>query len=271
LGNAHTVFFMSPPDRCTRSASAVNIEDMDEPAAQSTNDQARNTRVRAATLGQLGAQIAHDFNNVLAVALTSIEMAMRVGDPEKASLFLGNALRVIARGRALTDRLAAASQACEKATRVDVHAAILDVVRAFGKPPGSSIDVQTLLDAEQHDIVVDRSFFISALNNVLRNAREAISGDGSIIVSTRNASGAELHADKSRQYIVIAVKDTGSGMSDDVRHRAFDLFFTTKSAEAWRGTGLAQVRDALRRAGGSVAIESLVGSGTTVTLAIPLS
>ena len=91
-------FFMSPPDRCTRSASAVNIEDMDEPAAQSTNDQARATRIRAATLGQLGAQIAHDFNNVLAVALTSIEMAMRVGDPEKASLFLGNALRVIARG-----------------------------------------------------------------------------------------------------------------------------------------------------------------------------
>lgn len=79
-----------------------------------------------------------------------------------------------------------------------------------------------------------------------------------------------MHADKSRQYIVIAVKDTGSGMSDDIRHRAFDLFFTTKSAEPWRGTGLAQVRDALRRAGGAAAIESCVGSGTTVTLGIPL-
>jgi len=227
--------------------------------------------LRPETMGQLTGQLAHDFNNVLAVTLTSVEVAMRVGDQAKANSFLSNAIEVIKRGRTLTDRLAAASQACEKATRVDVHAAILEVVHAFGKPPGSSIDVQTRLDAEQHDIVVDRSFFIAALNNVLRNARESISGDGSIIVSTRNASGAELHADKSRQYIVIAVKDTGSGMSDDIRHKAFDLFFTTKSAEAWRGTGLAQVRDALRRAGGSVGIESVVGSGTTVTLAIPLS
>lgn len=223
------------------------------------------------TMGQLTGQLAHDFNNVLAVTLTSVEVAMRVGDPAKANGFLSNAIEVIKRGRTLTDRLAAASQACENATRVDVHAVILDVVRQVERAPARSIDVQTQLDAQQHDIVIDSAFFAAALTNVLRNAREAMPGDGSITVSTRNASGAELHSDRSRQYIVIAVKDTGSGMSDDIRHRAFDLFFTTKSAESWRGTGLAQVRDALRRAGGSVAIESHVGSGTTVTLAIPLA
>ncbi len=59
-------------------------------------------------------------------------------------------------------------------------------------------------------------------------------------------------------------------MADDVRNRAFDLFFTTKTSESCAVTGLAQVKDALRRAGGSAVIESRVGSGTTVTLAIPL-
>ena len=226
--------------------------------------------MRPETMGQLTGQLAHDFNNVLAVTLTSVEVAMRVGDPSKANGFLSNAIEVIKRGRTLTDRLAAASQACEKATRVDVHALILDAVRDFGSVPGRSIDVQTRLEAERRDVLTDSTFFIAALNNLLRNAREAMPGDGSIMVSTRNASGAEMHADKAQQYIVIEVKDTGSGMSDDIRHRAFDLFFTTKSAELWRGTGLAQVRDAVRRAGGSVAIESCVGSGTTVTVAIPL-
>lgn len=235
------------------------------------SDGPREEGLRPETMGQLTGQLAHDFNNVLAVTLTSVEVAMRVGDTAKANGFLSNAIEVIKRGRALTDRLAAASQACENAAQVDVHAVIIDVVHELETVPDRSIDIHTQLDAEQHDVVIDADFFAAALNNLLRNAREAMQGDGKVMVSTRNASGAELHSDRSRQYVVISVKDMGSGMSDEIRHKAFDLFFTTKSAESWRGTGLAQVRDTLRRAGGSVAIESHVGSGTTVTLAIPLA
>ena len=246
------------------------MNDRAAPSEHESPDVPQPESLRPETMGQLTGQLAHDFNNVLAVTLTSVEVAMRVGDPAKANGFLSNAIEIIKRGRALTDRLAAASQACETATRIDAHALILDVVGEFGNAPGRSIDAQTQLGAERHDVVIDSAFFAAALNNVLRNAREAMQGDGDITVSTRNASGAELHSDRSRQYIVIAVKDTGSGMSGDVRHRAFDLFFTTKTGELWRGTGLAQVRDAMRRAGGLVAIESCLGSGTTVTLAIPL-
>jgi len=67
------------------------------------------------------------------------------------------------------------------------------------------------------------------------------------------------------------VRDTGSGMSDETRHQAFDLFFTTGAAEAQRGIGLTQAKDAVRRAGGVATIESMVGQGSTVTLAIPLA
>jgi signal transduction histidine kinase len=236
------------------------------------SDGSPEAHLRPETMGQLAGQLAHDFNNVLAVTLTSVEVAMRVGDPAKATGFLSNAIEVIKRGRTLTDRLAAASQACEIPAKTGIHALILKAVSGVSENARQhSVGVLTQLDAKQDDAVIDSAFFAAALNNVLLNALEAMRGEGDITVSTRNSSGAELHADKSRNYIVIAVKDTGAGMSDDIRNRAFDLFFTTKTSEAWRGTGLAQVRDALRRVGGSASIESGVGSGTTVTLAIPLA
>ncbi|HEV7491918.1 MAG TPA: ATP-binding protein [Rhodanobacteraceae bacterium] len=231
----------------------------------------QGSSLRPETMGQLTGQLAHDFNNVLAVTLTSVEVAMRVGDPAKATGFLTNAIEVIKRGRTLTDRLAAASQACETPTNVDMHALILKVVGDVAKLPGGIANIVAQLEAEQHEVAIDSGFFATALENLLLNAREAMAGEGDVTVSTRNASGAELHSDRSRNYIVIAVKDTGAGMSDEIRNRAFDLFFTTKTSESWRGTGLSQVRDAMRRAGGSASIESCVGSGTTVTLAIPLS
>jgi signal transduction histidine kinase len=246
------------------------MNDEPAPSERESSDRLKAETLRPETMGQLAGQLAHDFNNVLAVTLTSVEVAMRVGDAAKANGFLSNAVEVIKRGRKLTDRLAAASQACETPMHADVHALIQKVVRDLASAQGGHIPVRTQLDAQQHDVVIDSAFFAAALRNLLLNAREAIAGEGDVTVSTRNASGAELHAEKSRQYIVIAVKDTGAGMSDEVRNRAFDLFFTTKTSELWRGMGLAQVRDALRRAGGSAAIESRVGSGTTVTLAVPL-
>src|SRR4051794_19035659 len=96
--------------RKTTAASRVYIRLMDDFADSTMSPVSSDDHadVRASTLGQLGAQVAHDFNNILAVALTSIEMAMRISDPVKANVFLGNALKVIGRGRMLTDRLAAA-------------------------------------------------------------------------------------------------------------------------------------------------------------------
>ena len=244
------------------------------PSEQGSANEAREwleERLRPETMGQLGGQLAHDFNNILAVTLTSVEVAMRVGDSAKANGLLSNAIEVIKRGRTLTNHLAAASQACETQTQVDVHALILAITQELERACGHRVRVLAQLDAGRHLVSIDEKFLARAVRNVVINAHEAMKNGGEMTLSTRNASGAELRADKSLQYVVIAVKDTGSGMSDEIRHRAFDLFYTTKSAEPWRGTGLAQVKDALRRVGGSASIESELGTGTTVTLAIPLA
>jgi signal transduction histidine kinase len=251
--------------RSNGAVAPVTIEAMAEPNAATELDSADAT-VSAETLGQLGAQFAHDFNNVLAVVLTSVEMAMRVGDPAKANVFLANALKVIARGRMLTDRLAAASYACEAPTRVDGHAVIERIVAAAPK----SAQIASALEAGASTISIDARFFEQAVRNVLANALAA-GGNGAVTVSTRNASGADIRAETGRDYLLVEVRDTGRGMTDELRHQAFDLFFTTGAAEVQRGIGLAQAKDAVRRAGGAATIESAVGQGTTVTLAIPLA
>lgn len=219
--------------------------------------------VCAQTLGQLGGQIAHDFNNILAVALTSVEMAMRVGDPAKANVFLANALKVIARGRALTDSLAAASHACEAPLAVDVH----ELIRRLGAADAA---LAVELGAARSIVRTDPRFLEETLAGLIDNARDASADRRAPRIVTRNASGTDVRAEHGRHYLVIAVTDAGEGMSEETRHQAFDLFFSARAQEAHRGIGLAQAKDTARRTGGIASIESCVGEGTTITLAIPL-
>jgi signal transduction histidine kinase len=258
--------------RSAGAALAVTIEAMDEPNAASEHDSREaRAQVRAETLGQLGAQLAHDFNNVLAVVLTSVEMAMRVGDPAKANVFLANALKVITRGRMLTDRLATASYACEVPIDLDAHGVIERVLAKASREAPRSVRVAAALEASRSKIRIDTRFFEEALRNLVANAIEASEGAGTVSVSTRNAAGADIRAEAGRDYLLVDVRDSGGGMSDETRHQAFDLFFTTGPADGLHGIGLTQTKDAVRRAGGSASIESAVGQGTTVTLAIPLA
>ncbi|HEY6894877.1 MAG TPA: ATP-binding protein [Rhodanobacteraceae bacterium] len=243
---------------------------MDELKAASEPD-SNHIAVSAETLGQLGAQFAHDFNNVLAVVLTSVEMAMRVGDPVKANVFLANALKVITRGRTLTDRLAAASYASEAPAVIDARAVVERVVGEVAASAPSAVKLDSALDAGRSRIRIDARFFEQALRNVLANAIDALGTAGTVTVSTRNAGGADIRAEAGRDYLLVEVRDSGRGMADDVRHQAFDLFFTTGAGDSVRGIGLTQAKDAVRRAGGVASIESTAGQGTTVTLAIPLA
>jgi len=256
--------------RSVGAVAPVTIEAMDE-AKPSSELGSADKVVSAESLGQLGAQFAHDFNNVLAVVLTSVEMAMRVGDPVKANVFLGNALKVITRGRTLTDRLAAASYACEVPVQFDARAVIERVAAQAHDTAPRSVKIACALDAERSTIRTDARFFEEALRNLIENAIAASDGNGTVTVSTRNVGGAEIRGEAGRDYLAIDVRDTGRGMSDETRHQAFDLFFTTGAAEAQRGIGLTQAKDAVRRAGGVATIESMVGQGSTVTLAIPLA
>ena len=116
----------------------------------------------------------------------------------------------------------------------------------------------------------DPRFLEETLVGLIDNARDASADRRAPRIATRNASGTDVRAEHGRNYLVIAVTDTGEGMSEETRHQAFDLFFSARAQEAHRGIGLAQAKDTARRTGGLASIESRVGEGTTITLAIPL-
>lgn len=221
-------------------------------------------------LGQLTGQIAHDFNNVLAVAVTSLEIIGAMVDDAEVKRILATATNALCRGRRLTDDLAATSAACFAPVPVDVHALIAGLRETLAARLGGGRALQLRLEAEQCVALTDPGLLATALLGLADNAREAMPTGGSLVLSTRNEVRGGLFGEGGETCLLIAARDTGVGMSQDVQDHAFDLFFSTRTAavEGVRGIGLAQVRDIARRAGGTAIVDSVPDSGTTVSLTL---
>jgi signal transduction histidine kinase len=135
-----------------------------------------------------------------------------------------------------------------------------------------------ILDVKANDevwpVLADASQIESALVNLCLNARDAMPGGGHIVVSMENTV---LSADPSRadadivpgDYVVIDVKDSGVGMTDEVREKAFEPFFTTKPVGKGSGLGLSMVFGFVKQSNGHVTLTSAPGHGTTVRMFFP--
>lgn len=227
-------------------------------------------------VGQLTAGISHDFNNLLAVILGNLELIkMKADDPDiRANTDL--ALAATERGARLTQQLLAYSrQATMDKVVVDPNRLIRDMVDLFQRSLPATIQVETVLSAGLWPIEVDRTQFESALLNLAINARDALPDGGKITVETANIRldnnycaehGLELEPGR---YVLVAVSDTGSGMSPRTLEHATDPFFTTKPPGAGSGLGLAMVYGFAKQTGGHISIYSEPDRGTTVKLYFP--
>jgi signal transduction histidine kinase len=122
-------------------------------------------------------------------------------------------------------------------------------------------------------VQVDGQDLYQAMLSLIYNARDSMTGGGAIEVSTRVAildeqTGAALDLDPGR-YVKIVVRDSGGGMNDEIRSRVFDPFFSTKPIGAGFGLGLTIVEAIVREAKGAVDLQSVIGSGSIVTLYLP--
>ena len=159
---------------------------------------------------------------------------------------------------------------------IDANRLVADMSDLLGRTLGENISIET--DARRR-VVADRGRrpqLKSALLNLAINARDAMPDGGKLTIETGNASLDEAYcatADgvKPGQYVMIAISDTGIGMSPEVIGKAFDPFFTTKAAGAGTGLGLSQVDGFVKQSGGHVRIYSEVGEGTTVKIYLPRS
>jgi nitrogen-specific signal transduction histidine kinase len=231
---------------------------------------------RLESIGQLTGGVAHDFNNLLTVILGNIDLVNdRAGDDERLRHLTGTIKLAAERGAELSQRLLAfARRQPLQPQAVDVSRLIASMDGLLVRALGEQIDVELVDGTALWPALVDPSQLEAALLNITLNARDAMAEGGKLIIETANQSltGEFVQGHDELQpgeYVMLAITDTGIGMSADVRQRAVEPFFTTKEFGQGSGLGLSMVYGFVKQSGGHLGIDSKVGQGTTVRLYLP--
>jgi PAS domain S-box-containing protein len=225
-------------------------------------------------VGQLTGGVAHDFNNLLTVVIGALDLDLdRL--PEEIRPSIQQALRAAERGAALTHRLLAFSrQQTLVARSVDFNRLITDMGDLLRRALGEHIEVELKLAGDLWAALADSGQVENSVLNLAINARDAMPDGGKLTIETSNAHLDEDYAAHNAEvtpgdYVLMAVTDTGTGMSPEVLAHVFEPFFTTKDVGKGTGLGLSMIYGFAKQSGGHVKIYSEVGHGTTVRLYLP--
>src|SRR5262249_32788854 len=227
---------------------------------------------RMEAIGQLTGGIAHDFNNLLTVISGSLELLSRHVRSAPGKRLLNAAQSGVEGGARLTNSVLSFSrrQALQPEL-VDPSRLIEDFSELLRRALGETIELRLLLN--RGCCFIDPAQFQAALLNLTVNARDAMPEGGILTIEARNVvlSADHLSNGEARAggYVAITVRDTGRGMTEAVRQRAFEPFYTTKDVGTGSGLGLSQVYGFVKQSGGHVEISSALGAGTTVSLYLP--
>jgi two-component system cell cycle sensor histidine kinase/response regulator CckA len=233
---------------------------------------------RIETLGIIAGGVAHDFNNVLTGILGHIAFLKHVLPKEHQGTESVNAIEEGAlRAAGLTQQILSFSrlEASEQLAEVNVTTALGGVTTLLKSAIPSSIQLRVSAPPEPCVVLASEVHVAQILINLIINARDAISEKGTIDVSIEPRITDEekyaLFGDEpaASAYAAIEVRDSGSGMTEQVKARLFEPYFTTKAA-AGTGLGLATVNSIVKQLGGVVRFESELGTGTTFRVVLPL-
>lgn len=233
---------------------------------------------RLEAIGQLTGGVAHDFNNLLAVIMGGAEvLEAELRDDPEASDVAVMIRKASERGAELTRRLLAFArrQPLEPAP-LDVHALLAGLDVMLRRTLGQDLEVEYVRAGGLWPAMADAPQLEAAVLNLCLNGRDAMPGGGRLTVETSNAHLDHEYAAAHPgvvpgQYVMIAVSDTGTGMTPEVAAQVFEPFFTTKRRGSGTGLGLSMVYGFVKQSAGHVKVYSEVGEGTTVRLYLPRS
>ena len=220
------------------------------------------------TVGQLTGGVAHDFNNILAVIMGSLELAKKRLQPEDPRIhrLLDNAIQGALRGASLTQRMLAFARKQDlKPVVVDVPELVRGMAALLKFDPG--IRVETRFPIELANVKVDANQLELAILNLAVNARDAITAGGMISISAREEHAIDGLAEG--RYVALSVSDTGCGMGEETLKHAQEPFFTTKGVGKGTGLGLSMVKGLAEQSGGVLLLKSHIGEGTTAEIWLP--
>jgi len=231
-------------------------------------------------VGQLTGGIAHDFNNMLTGVIGALDiMKRRIASNRYDDLdrFMDAAATSAQRAAGLTARLLAFSRRQSLDSRAtDINALVASLDELLRRTMTEKVEVSIVPADDLPAGIADANQLESAVVNLAINARDAMPDGGKLTIETRTA---ELDAAycatrpgvKAGRYIVVAVSDTGVGMDAKTLEKVFDPFFTTKPIGQGTGLGLSMVYGFAKQSNGQVRIHSSVGTGTTVSLFLPVA
>ncbi|HVC30374.1 MAG TPA: PAS domain-containing protein, partial [Steroidobacteraceae bacterium] len=229
-------------------------------------------------IGNLTGGIAHDFNNLMHVISGNLHLLKRdVGGNPAAERRVQIALDGVARSAKLSSQLLVFARRQPLAPKVlNLGRFIRDMEDIIRKAVGEGVAVQSLIGPGLWNTLVDPGNVENALLNMAINARDAMEGHGRLTIEAANVQldpeyAAAHEGVTSGEYVMVAMRDTGSGMSAEVIEQAFEPFFTTKPEGRGTGLGLSMVYGFVRQSGGHVDIESEVGRGSTIRFYLPRS
>ncbi|HXA38215.1 MAG TPA: response regulator [Phenylobacterium sp.] len=228
---------------------------------------------RLEAVGQLTSGVAHDFNNLLMVVLGNIrQMQKTVTDPASRRR-LQMMAQAAERGAQLTAQMLAFSRRQRLEPRaVDLNDTVAGMRDLLQATMGGSVRIETVLQPRLWPAMIDPTQIELVILNLAINARDAMEVGGTLTVETGNVAlgpPARPEEPTAGDYVMVAVTDTGSGMTPDVLAKVFEPFFTTKEVGKGSGLGLSQVFGVAKQSGGGVRIDSTPGAGASVRVFLP--
>ena len=227
-------------------------------------------------IGRLAGGVAHDFNNILTVIAGYCELLLqKVGKESPMHGELEQIKRAGDRAALMTRQLLAFSrkQIIEPKV-IQLDRQVAEVLAMLARLIGEDIALQTITGKSLGSVKVDPGQFQQILMNLVVNARDAMPGGGKIVIETADVDLDEdycaLHPYViPGRFVMLAVSDTGQGMTEEVKAHVFEPFFTTKKRGSGTGLGLATTYGSVKQSGGSIEVFSEVGKGTTFKIYLP--
>jgi CheY-like chemotaxis protein len=242
-------------------------------------EQARTALQHAQKLeavGKLTGGVAHDFNNVLQIIGGSLQLLQQhVGANDYGAKRVESALRAVERGSKLSMQLLAfARRQPLQPVAVNLRSLIRNMDELLRQAVGEMVEIRTIISDELWNTLVDPNQLESVILNLVINSRDAMEGRGALTLESHNAVlGADqvgTHPDvRPGEYVLLAISDTGFGMTPEILEHVFEPFFTTKPEGQGTGLGLSMAYGFVKQSGGDIRVYSEPGHGTTFRIYLP--
>lgn len=270
--------------RLNREIEAQHIAELKRMNAELSIEIAERKRTEAAlvqaqkmeAVGQLTGGVAHDFNNLLTVVMGNLQLLETELADNPFPLKLAQAATKAARGGAelVRNLLAFSRRQVLQSQALSVNELLGTMTDLLQSTLGANIAITTRAARDLWITLADRAQVDAAILNMAVNARDAMPNGGRLLIETGNVRLDELYASREPgvepgDYVMLAVTDTGTGMSAEVLCHAFEPFYSTKEAGKGTGLGLSMVYGFAKQSGGHVKLYSELGHGTTIKLYLP--